>query len=190
MSGLEWFLYALVIACGAAGVVWAVQARSRILALPAGNDQMQAIAAAIQEGANAYLRRQYLTIAVVGVVILAVLTYFLGLEVGVGYAIGAICSAAAGFIGMNVSVQANVRTAQAAATSGLAGGLDVAFKAGAATGMVGGGPRPPGRVRLLRHSAGQRGRAAHHPAGAGRAVLRRLADLDLRPPRRRHLHQG
>src|SRR4051812_24442645 len=135
MSGLEWFLYALVITCGAAGVVWAVQARSRILALPAGNDQMQAIAAAIQEGANAYLRRQYLTIAVVGVVILAVLTYFLGLEVGVGYAIGAICSAAAGFIGMNVSVRANSRTAQAAATSGLSGGLDVAFKAGAVTGL-------------------------------------------------------
>src|SRR4051812_11457596 len=135
MSGLEWFLYALVIACGAAGVVWAVQARSRILALPAGNDQMQAIAAAIQEGANAYLRRQYLTIAVVGVVILAVLAYFLGLEVGVGYAIGAICSAAAGFIGMNVSVRANSRTAQAAATSGLSGGLDVAFKAGAVTGL-------------------------------------------------------
>src|SRR3954447_14860066 len=135
MSGLEWFLYALVIACGAAGVVWAVQARSRILALPAGNDQMQAIAAAILEGANAYLRRQYLTIAIVGVVILAVLTYFLGLEVGVGYAIGAICSAAAGFIGMNVSVRANSRTAQAAATSGLAGGLDVAFKAGAVTGL-------------------------------------------------------
>src|SRR4051794_27757131 len=135
MSGLEWFLYALVIACGAAGVVWAVQARSRILALPPGNDQMQAIAAAILEGANAYLRRQYLTIAVVGVVILAVLTYFLGLEVGVGYAIGAICSAAAGFIGMNVSVRANSRTAQAAATSGLSGGLDVAFKAGAVTGL-------------------------------------------------------
>ena len=73
MSGLEWFLYALVIACGAAGVVWAVQARSRILAMPAGNARMQEIAAAVQEGASAYLNRQYTTIAIVGVVILIIL---------------------------------------------------------------------------------------------------------------------
>ncbi|MFO1071175.1 MAG: sodium-translocating pyrophosphatase [Geminicoccaceae bacterium] len=135
MTGLEWFFYALVVACGAAGVAWGVQARSRILALPAGNEQMQTIAAAIQEGATAYLRRQYLTIAAVGVVILLLLTYFLGIETGIGYAIGAACSAAAGFIGMNVSVRANSRTAEAAATTGLAGGLDVAFKAGAVTGL-------------------------------------------------------
>ena len=135
MTGLEWFLYALVLASGAVGVGWAVQARGRILAMPAGNERMQQIAAAIQEGASAYLRRQYLTIAAVGIVILALLTYFLGVEVGVGYAIGAVCSAAAGFIGMNVSVRANSRTAEAAATSGLAGGLDVAFKSGAVTGL-------------------------------------------------------
>jgi K(+)-stimulated pyrophosphate-energized sodium pump len=135
MSGLEWFLYVLVLACGAAGIVWGVQARSRVLALPAGNERMQAIAAAIQEGATAYLRRQYLTIAVVGVAIFLLLTFLLGVKVGIGYAIGALCSAAAGFIGMNVSVRANSRTAEAAATTGLAGGLDVAFKAGAITGL-------------------------------------------------------
>ncbi len=135
MTGLEWFLYVLVLASGAAGVVWALRARASILAMPAGSARMQEIAAAIEEGASAYLRRQYTTIAMVGVVILVLLTLFLGLEVGIGYAIGACLSAAAGFIGMNVSVRANVRTAQAAATSGLAGGLDVAFKSGAVTGM-------------------------------------------------------
>src|SRR3954447_906097 len=125
----------LIVLCGVLSIVYAIWATSSVMKSDAGNPRMQEIAAAVREGAQAYLRRQYTTIGIVGVVIFAVLAYFLGLLVAVGFAIGAILSGAAGFIGMNVSVRANVRTAQAATTS-LAGGLELAFKAGAITGML------------------------------------------------------
>jgi K(+)-stimulated pyrophosphate-energized sodium pump len=126
----------LILACGVLALIYgAVTARS-ILAAPAGSDRMQQISAAVQEGARAYLNRQYTTIAIVGAVIGIILGWRLGLTVAIGYAIGAVCSGLAGYIGMNVSVRANVRTAEAARTKGLEGGLDIAFKAGAITGML------------------------------------------------------
>jgi K(+)-stimulated pyrophosphate-energized sodium pump len=125
----------LIVLCGALSIAYAIWATTSVLGADAGSPKMQEIAAAVREGAQAYLRRQYTTIALVGVVIFALLAYFLGPLVAVGFAIGAVLSGAAGFIGMNVSVRANVRTAQAATIS-LAGGLELAFKAGAITGLL------------------------------------------------------
>ena len=125
----------LIVLCGVLAIAYAVWATYAVMQADPGNEKMQEIAAAIREGAQAYLKRQYSTIAVVGVVIFLVLGYFLGWLVAVGFAIGAILSGAAGFIGMNVSVRANVRTAQAAIGS-LAGGLELAFRAGAITGLL------------------------------------------------------
>ncbi len=128
-------LYAFVIACGLAALVYGVITVREILRADTGTDEMRRIAGAVQEGAQAYLRRQYLTIAGVGVVVFVVLMFVLDLSVAIGFAIGAICSGAAGFVGMLVSVRANVRTAEGA-RHGLARGLDIAFKSGAVTGML------------------------------------------------------
>src|SRR3954449_7129850 len=125
----------LIVACGALSIVYAIWATSSVLSADAGNPRMQEIAAAVREGAQAYLKRQYTTIGIVGVVIFLVVGYFLGWLVAIGFAIGAILSGATGFIGMNVSVRANVRTAQAAITS-LAAGLELAFMSGAITGLL------------------------------------------------------
>src|SRR6202011_6239180 len=101
----------LIVLCGVLALIYAIWATSSVLAADPGNEKRQEIAAAIREGAQAYLRRQYATIAIVGVVIFVIVGIFLGWLVAVGFAVGGILSGAAGFIGMNISVRANVRTA-------------------------------------------------------------------------------
>jgi K(+)-stimulated pyrophosphate-energized sodium pump len=125
----------VIIACGLVALIYGLITSRQVLAADAGTARMQEISAAVQEGARAYLNRQYTTIAMVGVVIMILLGLILGLHTAIGFLIGAVLSAATGYAGMNVSVRANVRTAQAS-RQGLAAGLDVAFKAGAVTGML------------------------------------------------------
>jgi K(+)-stimulated pyrophosphate-energized sodium pump len=127
--------YLLVIACGVLALLYGALTSRQVLTANAGNARMQEISGAVQVGAKAYLNRQYKTIAIVGVVVLVVLGVTLGIHVAVGYLIGAVLSGTAGYVGMNVSVRANVRTAQAA-RSGLGAGLSIAFKAGAVTGLL------------------------------------------------------
>src|SRR6202047_880157 len=125
----------IIVLCGALAVGYAIWAIQSVMKADAGSAKMQEISAAVREGAQAYLKRQYTTIAIVGIVIFLIVGYFLGWLVAVGFAIGAVLSGLAGFIGMNVSVRANVRTAQAAIGS-LAGGLELAFRAGAITSLL------------------------------------------------------
>ncbi|MGB3609962.1 MAG: sodium/proton-translocating pyrophosphatase, partial [Cellvibrio sp.] len=125
----------LIVACGGLSIVYGVLTTQGLLKADAGSARMQEISAAVREGASAYLKRQYTTIAIVGVVILIAAWWLLGPHAAIGFLIGAVLSGAAGFIGMNVSVRANVRVAQAAVGS-LARGLDLAFKSGAVTGML------------------------------------------------------
>lgn len=135
----EWGIFMetlyLVIVLGALSIVYGIWAIQSVMSADAGNQRMQEIAGSIQEGANAYLSRQYTTIAVVGVVVFALVWLVLSATAAIGFAIGAILSGAAGYIGMLVSVRANVRTAQAASQS-LAAGLEIAFKSGAVTGLL------------------------------------------------------
>src|SRR5213079_1477104 len=125
----------VALVCAAAAIVYGIVTSRQLLALSPGNEAMRTISAAVQEGARAYLNRQYTTIAGVGVVLFILLIPLQNIRVAIGFAIGGLLSAAAGYIGMNVSVRANARVAEAA-RGGIAHALQAAFRGGAVTGML------------------------------------------------------
>ncbi len=127
------FLFSIL--SGVIALIYGLLTAKKVLSLPAGSNKMKEISSAIQEGASAYLKRQYFTISIVGIAIFIFITVFLDIYISIGFAVGAILSGVAGFIGMHVSVRANVRTTEAA-KKGLNEGLSVAFKSGAVTGML------------------------------------------------------
>ena len=124
-----------ILLCGLSAVLYGIITSRQILSLDPGNDKMQEIARAIQEGAKAYLNRQYFTISIVGAIIFILIWLIFDLYSAIGFLIGAFFSGEAGYVGMNISVRSNVRTTQAASKS-LSEGLSVSFKAGAVTGML------------------------------------------------------
>ena len=183
----------IAIACGAIAVLYGAFTSSQVLKSSAGNERMIAVAAAIQEGAKAYLLRQYSTIAVVGVVVAALVYFFLGPIEALGFVIGAVLSGAAGFIGMNVSVRSNVRTAEGPAPACSA--ATVAFRAGAITRqLVAGLPCSPYRASLPWSRSRARANDPHRRRGArrlafGRSLISIFARLGggifTKPPTRR-----
>ena len=192
---MDWFMHhAVLLGLVGAGVAvaYGLYLTWWLLKQPAGNERMREISAAVQEGAAAYLRKQYTTIAIVAVVPFILLGVYnkLGWGTAFGFLIGAVLSSAAGFIGMNVAVRSNVRTAEAA-RNGLAPALNVAFRAGSVTGLLVVGLGLFGVTGYYWFlTAGLNHSPIVGDPRSRRPRLRRLADLRLRPARRRHLHEG